>query len=202
MDETIHLGLNKVKPHNKEVTGNEITRNGESFYKITNADGMRPFFMSIVSNSDHWMFISSKGSLSAGRKNSNYALFPYYTDDKITESAEVTGSKSIFIVTVLEKKHLWEPFSERHAQVYDTTRNLYKNIYGNKLIFEEINHDLQLTFSYEWNSSNQFGFIRKSQLVNNGKDAVKVDFMDGIQNILPYGVEEALQNASSNLVGH
>ncbi|RCL70747.1 MAG: hypothetical protein DBW73_06800 [Flavobacteriales bacterium] len=200
MDETIHLGLNKVKPHNKEVTGNEITRNGESFYKITNADGMRPFFMSIVSNSDHWMFISSKGSLSAGRKNSNYALFPYYTDDKITESAEVTGSKSIFIVTVSEKKHLWEPFSERHAQVYDTTRNLYKNIYGNKLIFEEINHDLQLTFSYEWNSSNQFGFIRKSQLVNNGKDAVKVDFMDGIQNILPYGVEEALQNASSNLV--
>ena len=183
MDETIHLGLSKVKPHNKEVTGNEITRNGESFYKITNADGMRPFFMSIVSNSDHWMFISSLGSLSAGRKNSNYALFPYYTDDKITESAEVTGSKSIFIVTVSEKKHIWEPFSERHAQVYDTTRNLYKNIYGNKLIFEEINHDLQLTFSYEWNSSNQFGFIRKSQLVNNGKDAVKVDFIDGIQNI-------------------
>ena len=200
MDETIHLGLSKVKPHNKEVTGNEITRNGESFYKITNADGMRPFFMSIVSNSDHWMFISSLGSLSAGRKNSNYALFPYYTDDKITESAEVTGSKSIFIVTVSEKKHIWEPFSERHAQVYDTTRNLYKNIYGNKLIFEEINHDLQLTFSYEWNSSNQFGFIRKSQLVNNGKDAVKVDFIDGIQNILPHGVEEALQNTSSNLV--
>ena len=200
MDETIHLGLSKVKPHNKEVTGNEITRNGESFYKITNADGMRPFFMSIVSNSDHWMFISSKGSLSAGRKNSNYALFPYYTDDKITESAEVTGSKSIFIVTVSEKKYLWEPFSERHAQVYDTTRNLYKNIYGNKLIFEEINHDLQLTFSYEWNSSNQFGLIRKSQLVNNGKDAVKVDFIDGIQNILPHGVEEALQNTSSNLV--
>ena len=36
---------------------------------------MRPFFMSIVSNSDHWMFISSTGGLSAGRKNSNYALF-------------------------------------------------------------------------------------------------------------------------------
>ena len=39
--------------------------------------------------------LSSNGGLTAGRKNSNYALFPYYTDDKITESAEITGSKTI-----------------------------------------------------------------------------------------------------------
>jgi hypothetical protein len=59
---------------------------------------MRPFFMSIVSDSDHCMFIYSNGGLSAGRKNADYALFPYYTDDKITGSAEITGSKSIFLI--------------------------------------------------------------------------------------------------------
>ena len=59
---------------------------------------MNPFFMSIVSNSDHWMFISSNGGLTAGRKNPDNALFPYYTDDVIHTSHEITGSKSILKV--------------------------------------------------------------------------------------------------------
>lgn len=75
--------------------------NGETFYKISDVDAMRPFFMSIVSDSNHWMFVSSNGGISAGRKNSNYALFPYYTDDKITESSEITGSKTIIRITMV-----------------------------------------------------------------------------------------------------
>ncbi|MBE0673562.1 MAG: hypothetical protein IH591_02780, partial [Bacteroidales bacterium] len=35
------------------------------FYKISNSDSMRPFLMSIVSDSNHWMFISSNGGLTA-----------------------------------------------------------------------------------------------------------------------------------------
>ena len=72
-----------------------IEINGEKYYKIENHNQMRPFFMSIVSDSNHWMFISSNGGLSAGRKNAEYALFPYYTDDKITEMYDVTGTKTI-----------------------------------------------------------------------------------------------------------
>ncbi|MEJ2279477.1 MAG: hypothetical protein P8Y70_17300 [Candidatus Lokiarchaeota archaeon] len=45
---------------------------------------MPPFFMSIVSSSNHWLFISSTGGLSAGRVSAEQALFPYYTDDKLT----------------------------------------------------------------------------------------------------------------------
>ena len=62
--------------------------NNESFFKISNVDKMRPFFMSLVSNSNHWLFISSTGGLSAGRKDTSNALFPYYTDDKIIRSSE------------------------------------------------------------------------------------------------------------------
>ena len=36
---------------------------------------MRPFFMSLVSNSNHWLFISSTGGLSAGRKDTSNACF-------------------------------------------------------------------------------------------------------------------------------
>jgi hypothetical protein len=195
-----YLGQNPAQFFEKEVDGKEVIRNGESFYKISNADLMRPFFMSIVSNSDHWMFISSNGSLSAGRKNSNYALFPYYTDDKITEAVETTGSKSIFLVAVNDKKYLWEPFSKKHEGIYKVSRNLYKNVLGNKVVFEEINHDLNVAFTYEWNSSEKYGFVRKSRFTNQGDAQISVELIDGVQNLLPQGVEPDLQNASSNLV--
>ena len=79
-------------------------------------------------------------------------------------------------------------------------RNLYKNVYGNKVIFEEINHDLELTFRYEWNSSNLYGFVKKSRLINNGGQEVEINLLDGLQNIIPFGVGSALQNDRSNLV--
>ncbi len=171
----------------------------EVFYKISNVDAMRPFFMSIVSDSNHWLFISSNGGLSAGRKNSEYALFPYYTDDKITESAELTGSKSIFQVHKTNKTFLWEPFSERMFGLYKVSRHLYKSVYNNKIIFEEINHDLELCFRYEWNTSDLFGFVRKSALVNQAKEKIRISILDGIQNIVPYGVGSELQRNVSNL---
>jgi hypothetical protein len=198
--QNIFIGKNPVQLNDTNVSGTEVLTGGEVFYKISNVDSMRPFFMSIVSNSNHWLFISSTGGLSAGRKNSNYALFPYYTDDKITESSDHTGSKSIFLVTKSGSTFLWEPFSSRQNNIYKTTRNLYKNSYGNKIIFEEINHDLKISFTYEWNSSDKFGFIRKSNLTNLSKTVVDIRLLDGVQNILPYGVEDSLQNSTSNLV--
>jgi hypothetical protein len=173
---------------------------GEKYYKIANHDTMRPFFMSIVSDSNHWLFISSNGGLSAGRKNAEFALFPYYTDDKITEFADVTGSKTIFQVRFESKELVWEPFSERFNDTYNLTRNLYKNFYGNKIIFEEIHNDLQLTFRYEWNSTNIFGFVKKSEIINNSNKDYNITVLDGLQNIMPHGVSSDLQNSTSNLV--
>ncbi len=200
MSKHIYLGNGKVNFPQGVSDLTEVNVNNETYYKISNVDKMRPFFMSIVSNSNHWMFISSNGGLSAGRTNSNNALFPYYTDDKITESIDYTGSKTLLLATREGKTYLWEPFAERQAGLYAIERNLYKNEFGNKIIFEEINQDLGLRFSYEWNSSNRFGFVRKATLENTSSTAVQVELIDGLQNILPYGVGEDLQKASSNLV--
>jgi len=185
---------------NKEVKLKSLTIDNEKYYQISNNDAMRPFFMSIVSDSNHWMFISSNGGLTAGRKNSEYALFPYYTDDKITESADITGNKSIFRIYKNNKEYKWEPLAVRSLGSYSTTQNLYKNRYGNKIIFEEVNHDLELTFRYQWSSSNVYGFVKKSKLINTGKEAVKVSLLDGIQNIMPASIGSDEQNQSSNLV--
>ena len=196
----MYIGNNKAAFEAGEVKGEAVVIGNENYYKISNVDEMRPFFMSIVSNSNHWMFIASNGGLTAGRKNSNSALFPYYTDDKITESAEITGSKTIIQIHSQGKTMLWEPFSQRYLGVYKTQRNLYKNNYGNKVIFEEINQDLGISFQYQWNSSDKFGFVKKSTIINNSNAEVKLTVLDGLQNLIPHGVSSDLQNASSNLV--
>ena len=185
---------------NMDVELKSVIIDDEVYYQISNNDLMRPFFMSIVSDSNHWMFISSNGGLTAGRKNSEYALFPYYTDDKITESADITGNKSIFKVSKDNQEFMWEPLAVRSLGSYSTTQNLYKNKYGNKIIFEEINHDLELIFRYQWSSSNTFGFIKKSKLINTSDSDIKISLLDGIQNIMPASIGSDEQNQSSNLV--
>ncbi len=192
--------LKEEMTYRKDIELKSVIIDNEMYYKISNSDALRPFFMSIVSDSDHWMFISSNGGLTAGRKNSEYALFPYYTDDKITESADITGNKSIFKVVKDGIEFMWEPLAIRSLGKYTTTQNLYKNKYGDKIVFEEINHDLELTFRYQWSSSDIFGFVKKSKLINTASDSVTVSVLDGIQNIMPASIGSDIQNQSSNLV--
>jgi hypothetical protein len=197
---SIFIGEKEAQFNEHEIEGKLVDFENEKYYKISNHDAMRPFFMSIVSDSNHWMFISSNGGLSAGRKDSGFALFPYYTDDKITESADITGSKTILKIQSEGKTHLWEPFSDRYLGMYSITRNLYKHSFGNKVVFEEINQDLDLTFRYQWCSSDQFGFVKKATLLHNAEKELKITVLDGIQNIMPFGVDTSLQAMSSNLV--
>ncbi len=190
--------INKPKSYTVSISLENLDK--ESWFKIANYDTLRPFFMSLVSDSNHWMFISSNGGLTAGRKNAEFALFPYYTDDKIKELAHTTGSKTIFQVREGNETKIWEPFLERDACRYEVSRNLYKNRYGNKILFEETNHDLKLTFRYQWNSSNAYGFVRTSTLKNDSGEKREIAVLDGLQNIMPQGVNSDLQIRSSNLV--
>ena len=196
----IHLGQQLRQTNNVEVGGKYVSIEGETFYQIENYEQMKDFFISVVSDSDHWMFISTRGGLSAGRINSENALFPYYTDDKVSDGSPFTGSRTIALATIDEKTSLWEPFSEQYNGIYNTTRNLYKNVFGDKLIFEEINHDLNLTFRYAWRTSDKFGFVKTSTLINTGNFAADIDIVDGIENLIPFGVETDVQGGLSCLV--
>ncbi|MCX6285070.1 MAG: hypothetical protein NTW31_12645, partial [Bacteroidetes bacterium] len=182
------------------VEGQFVEIENERFYKISSCNQMPDFFMTIVSDSDHWMFISSNGSLSAGRKDRDNALFPYYTVDKIHDSRNITGSKTFLLVTIGKKTYLWEPFTSESEKIYSVQRNLYKSIYGNKLIFEEINVDLGVGFQYGWYNSEKFGFIKKSVVSNQNKVNVTIDILDGIKNIMPNDIHFDFQNSFSNLL--
>ena len=196
----LFIGCAPISITDNKVEGSYVLQDNQQFYKISNYTSMRPFLMSLVSHSDLWMFISSNGGLSAGRQSAESALFPYYTDDKISSGAEYTGSKTILRIKKADKTYLWEPFSIRFQGVYKTENNIYKNALGNTLIFEEINKDLELKFRYSWSFSERYGFVKKSSLLNISDENVIVEILDGVQDILPYGVTAGLQTQRSNLV--
>ena len=196
---TLYLGHNKLRHASIEIEGTLMQRAGEVYYKISNYDHMRPFFMSLTSDSDIWMFVSSDGGISAGRKNSDQAIFPYYTDDLISLHSEHTGSKSVLLVQDGQRWQLWTPFSGKYAGLYDITRNIYKNTLGNTLEFEEINHDLGLKFVCRWNNARKLGIIRKSSVFNISNEKREIRFLDGLINILPPGILQTTQQTRSNL---
>jgi hypothetical protein len=170
---------------------------GEAFYQIADHDHLRPFFMTIVSPDDHWMFIWSNGGLTAGRGNPDLALFPYYTDDKIRDMAGVTGSKTILRTGRSGRQAVWEPFTRSQFRI---RRNLYKSFRGNKIILEENNEDLGLTFRCGWFNSNRFGFIKRAWLSNSGTAPARISLVDGLQNVMPCGTTSQFNLEYSTLL--
>lgn len=199
-NQSLFVGETPYRTFEQNVSGEYVWMLGEQYYCIRNYDQMAPFFMSIVSGSDHWLFISSTGGLTAGRSNAEHALFPYYPDDRISENNVNTGPLTIIRVTRDGRTRLWEPFSVRYSGLYNIERHLYKNNYGDKLIFEETNTDLGLTYRYAWRTSDLFGFVKSAWLVNNAEQPCEVSLIDGLQNLLPAGATTAMQTNFSNLL--
>ena len=181
-------------------TGHYIDIHGERFYCIENYNHMQPFFISLASDTDLWMYISSTGGLTCGRRNPEQVLFPYYTDDKITENYEQTGPKTILRVQTAQGTQLWEPFSSRQMGMYHIIRSIAKSVTGNRLIFIEKNIDLGITFSYEWAPATHLGWVRTARLSNETDAPITVEVLDGLQNVMPSGVERVTQNTFSTLV--
>ena len=182
------------------ASGEFVTMGDERFYAIHNVDALEPFFISVASNDDHWLFVSSTGGLTAGRVSPETALFPYVTVDKIHDSAVHTGSKTVLRIHRNGELQFWEPFNPEQNGRYATRRNLYKHVLGNKLCFEELNHDFGLTFRYTWCTSGNFGFVRQCELENHTDQTLSAEIVDGLLNILPAGTPMEVQTNSSNLV--
>ena len=180
-----------------QVLGDYVTLNGEEYYRIANSHLMPEFFMSMTTSSDHWMFITSYGALTAGRKDPNNALFPYYSADKIADMSATTGPKTVIRIQSQNGYENWTPFESQLVEP-GIKRNLYKNAIGNRLIFEEIHSRFQLCFRYEWTFGHRFGFVRTCHLKNFGAPR-QIEILDGLQNVMPHGVDQNFQARFSNL---
>jgi hypothetical protein len=170
---------------------------GDGFYAIPDVDRLGPFLMSVVSDTDHWMFVSSRGGLTAGRGVSASALFPYETEDRLHLAGGIGGPVTAIRSHGAGGQALWEPF--RGAPPAGNRRNLYKSVVGDQILFEEIHRDLGLVFRYRWSNSGRFGFVRTSTISNTGDRTVALDLLDGLVNLLPYGLDPSLYQRVSSL---
>ena len=192
----------------KNVNGLFTELDGEIFYKIENYDCMEDFFMTITSSSDIWNFCWSQGGITAGRVNADYAIFPYYTADKVSDAKLNTGHyAAIAVKKAGGETEIWEPFAPllcgmgaRFSEDTAITRNIYKNAAGTKVWFEEVNERLCLSFRYGWTSSAAFGFVRLVSIENLSDSAVELSVLDGCRNIMPACTDATFQNNNSVLL--
>ncbi|MCP4305377.1 MAG: hypothetical protein GY788_10965 [bacterium] len=182
------------------VTGQLADLDGVEMYRIGGFDRMSPFLMSIVSNSDHWMYVSSGGGLAAGRVEPERSLFPYETDDRLYRAGGSTGPFTLLRLVHDGSVVIWEPFAAT-AAVTAVTRNIYKSLLGDTVVFEETRDDLGLTFRYKWRTSAEYGFVRTSTLIRSQPTApTSIEVLDGLLNVMPANVPLGLQQERSTLV--
>src|SRR5690606_17795231 len=82
----------------------------DAYFVIEDFEQIPPFFCSLTSDSNLWLFVSSTGALTAGRGDADHAILPYETVDKIHDSGAHTGPIVFLRWQVNGRWVLWEPF--------------------------------------------------------------------------------------------
>ena len=166
------------------------------FTEIRGYDHMPPFLVTVVSSSDLWMFLSSLGPLTCGRRSPSGALFPYTTEDKIHDSVGRTGPWTC----IAEGEALWSPFDPRGRERFRLERRFAMSTAHDVARFEEVNLDLGLTLRASFEASERYGWVRSVELVNNRDEGRELKLVDGFVNLMPADAHPGLQNNSSVLV--
>jgi hypothetical protein len=177
--------------------GGFVDADGERWYRIDGLDGQDPFFTTLASDSDLWAFVSTAGSLAAGRRDADGAFFPYETVDKIHRRWEHTGPRTWIRVIDGAQAELWQPFAP-HLGGAIGERSVWKNLSGTRLRLREAHRSGRLVFEHEWSTAAELGLVRSARLwAPRGPVAVQV--LDGLLNLIPPGLGAQQVNQFSSL---
>ena len=164
---------------------------GAEYWEIDGLEHWTDCLLSVVGAGDHWMYVSTSGGLSAGRRDASRRLFPYETDDRLHHAASQTGP----ITLIRCGETVWQPFDPR-GLAPGRRRTLRKAAEGHWVEFEEAAPELGLVFRYRWTTSREFGLVRTATLEGSGH----VEILDGLRNVLPADVPPLAQQGLSSLV--
>ncbi|MGM0617389.1 MAG: hypothetical protein ACQEUI_04510, partial [Actinomycetota bacterium] len=159
---------------------------------------MAPFLTTVVSDSDLWMFVSSAGSLTAGRRDADHAFLPYETDDRLHRAVGVSGPLTLVAREVDGHRQVWQPFARRPAA--GCTRAIAKHVRGDALWLEEVNTAWGLCVRTSWAPSRAYGWVRKVELADLTGHGQRVEVLDGLLDVMPTGVDAVTEQLRSNLV--
>ena len=180
------------------ASGGLVRLEGKDYYRIDGVEHMEPFLMTVVSDTDLWLFISSTGTLTGGRVDADHAFLPYETDDRLHRASEVTGPVTIIARVVDGQREVWRPFGRELAD--QSTRAISKSVLGDRIVFEEHNHAWGLLFRAAWKPSRKYGWVRTSEILDVSGRGADLEVLDGLLDVMPYGVGAVTEQSSSNLV--
>jgi hypothetical protein len=179
------------------VSGGFVVEGEETWYRIDGYDRIAPFFMALAGDSDLWAYVSTAGSLAAGRRDAEGSFFPYETVDKIHLRGEHTGPRTWIHIIDGAHTELWQPFVARMDGPVGN-RSIWKNLSGTRIRFRDEHPSGRLAFQYEWFTAAGLGLVRSARLdARDGTVSVKV--LDGVLNLIPPGVGVELSNSMSCL---
>jgi len=182
----------------RRVTGGLVEVDGQQWYRIHGLEAMAPFLTTVVSDSDLWLFVSSAGPLTAGRRDADHAFLPYETDDRLHRSVGVSGPVTLVAREVEGHREVWQPFARRPAA--GCTRSIAKHVRGDALSMEEVNAAWGLSFRATWRPSRAYGWVRTVELADPSGDGHVVEVLDGLLDVMPDGVDAVTEQLRSNLV--
>jgi len=182
----------------QQVTGGLVEVDGERWYRIDRVERMAPFLMTVVSDSDLWMFVSSAGPLTAGRRDADHALLPYETDDRLHRAVGVSGPVTLLTREVDGRHEVWQPFARRPEA--GCTRSIAKHVRGDALLLEEVNPAWGLSVRTTWEPSRSYGWVRRTELADLTGEGASVEVLDGLLDVMPTGVDAVTEQVRSNLV--
>jgi hypothetical protein len=176
-----------------------LQRDDDRFVVINDFDQLPPFFCSLTSDADLWVFISSTGSLTAGRRDPEEAILPYETVDKIHDNGTHTGPAAILRWRDASGNwRIWEPF--RSEPLGSVSRRLMKNVAGTRMTFEETLPEEKLCFCSTIMISPRFGLVREIRVHNQGEQNRRIEVLHGMRNLVACGATRQLQNEMSCLL--
>ncbi len=179
--------------------GSFVDDGDETWYRIEGHDRQAPFFMALAGDSDLWAFISSSGSLAAGRRDEEGAFLPYETVDKIHTRWEHTGPRTWVLIEGEAGATLWQPFAPDLAGS-PPRRSVWKNLSSTRIRLREEHADAGLAFEMEWFTAASLGLVRTARLLRLGSGPPRrVKVLDGLLNLLPPGVGVKISATMSSL---
>ncbi len=187
-----------MKTPEGHATGALVEHGGARWYRIDGLEHMEPFLTTVVSDSDLWLFASSTGPLTAGRRDPDHALLPYETDDRLHRAIGISGPTTLLTRGHGAERQRWQPFARRVEP--GCTRALEKHELGTALIFEEINEAWGIKIRMTWLPSGSYGWVRRIELTDLGGAGAEVEVVDGLLDLMPAGVAAEVEQRASNLV--
>lgn len=166
---------------------------GVDYDVITDLQAVQPFLMSVASVSDCWLYLGSQGGLTAGRRNPDHALFPYYTEDKLVDLRAAAGACTRIRIEGVPE--VWRAAGSAEPQ----TGWVMKAVNGDEVVFGQL-HPSGLELRQSWRLSPRYGVVRSCTLTNTGSEPRQLRVLDGWQGLLPAGTAQRTQNELSVLL--